>query len=316
MKKNIILFIILVITICIFSFSLFPVASIAFAEHIFGENYIYDYEICVVDLNVQLPTCNSTLTVSALEKYEYGTCDFIDSFYNPVPDIISYMNYYYDALYPNAQRLYPASNVYNCHSYAWYQQSNLNPYWIDDPSNYIASQTYLSSSGNVGDIICYYQESNGEKELIHSGIIVEVLSGNSNNLCGTSDLYIVDSKWGRAGVYRHRGDQCPYVVDQMANTVEFYTYHGLHSYTDYISLGTSQHRAVCDCGAVLVEAHMLTNTNHNMYYHISVCSRCGYTKNSAHNFTQVGAWYVCLDCGGRYKNNGPIPQPYGSDYWE
>lgn len=113
--------------------------------------------------------------------------------------------------YPNAILLDEPTHLYNCHSYAWYNRYPTNRLWMNDyPNIYYSAQdmSYAEvATPRIGDIICYYK-SNGEN--IHSGVVVEVLNGTSNGVCGNSNLVMIESKWGSAGLYRHRGDQCPY----------------------------------------------------------------------------------------------------------
>ncbi len=123
---------------------------------------------------------------------------------------IQNLNNHFDNQYPEAIRLADASVIYNCHSYAWYKSSAVNPYWMPTPATYYSAQdlSYVEvSTSRVGDIICYYK-SNGEN--IHSGLVVDTLNGAPNGVCGNSNLVMIESKWGSAGLYRHRGDQCPY----------------------------------------------------------------------------------------------------------
>ena len=94
-----------------------------------------------------------------------------------------------------------ATYKYNCHSYAWYSQEYLsNPYWMPDPTPYFdcsleEHNSYEESEGLIGDIIVYFNSSN---QAIHSGVVVSVLDGESNGICGNADLRMVQSKWGRS----------------------------------------------------------------------------------------------------------------------
>lgn len=45
------------------------------------------------------------------------------------------INNKYKSLYPNATYISTATKKYNCHSYAWYNQSTANAYWINDPND-------------------------------------------------------------------------------------------------------------------------------------------------------------------------------------
>ena len=109
---------------------------------------------------------------------------------------VTYYNNYISSHYPNAIFISNATRIYNCHSYAWYMQSSQhNKHWMDSPSNYILDNSYYQvvASPQIGDIICYIN-SDGSK--IHSGRIENIFPGTSNNVCGSSNLYQVISKWG------------------------------------------------------------------------------------------------------------------------
>ena len=96
--------------------------------------------------------------------------------------------------YPNAIFYSNASVRYNCHSYAWYQQSP-NIHWINNPSSYMTDGSYTRYWGtpSIGMKAYYY---NGD----HSGVVANISNGT---------VYI-RSKWGAAGVYQHYLNDCPY----------------------------------------------------------------------------------------------------------
>ena len=144
------------------------------------------------------------------DSYVYtpnGTSVYVETGEEASQSYISYLNDYGDDWVPEATRIANSSIVYNCHSYAWYLQSTSNPYWMPDPSNYYTDGSYEISTGEIGDIICYFDDYEGN---LHSGIVIGTLEGTSNGVCGDADLKIVRSKWGSLGLYEHRGDQCPY----------------------------------------------------------------------------------------------------------
>jgi hypothetical protein len=103
--------------------------------------------------------------------------------------------------YPNAKRLRSATTNYNCHSYAWYNQSASNKYWMNDPSAYWTDGSYTSNTtGNVNDRVYYVSN--------HSAIITTrtsgpIAPGNYGNI-------IVTSKWGSCGLYTHSAQYGPY----------------------------------------------------------------------------------------------------------
>lgn len=105
------------------------------------------------------------------------------------------LNATYDSAYPQATRISSASRKYNCHTYAWYSTSN-QTYWMGDPSAYMDdgsyNQTYSSSIGNKA----HYVNGDHSANYTHAG-------------------YVFTSKWGGAGVYRHKLDYCPYPADNI-----------------------------------------------------------------------------------------------------
>ena len=123
---------------------------------------------------------------------------------------INNYNSIYDTLFPDATRLSSATARYNCHSYAWYSQNtSSNVCWMNNPEYYYNDYSYDEVlEPRCGDIVCYF---NIYGENIHSGIVLSYNSSiQSNNVCGNVNKVVVKSKWGPAGLYEHRGDQCPY----------------------------------------------------------------------------------------------------------
>lgn len=121
--------------------------------------------------------------------------------------------------------LRPANAAYNCHSYAWYSQSEDNIFWIDSPNAYYSdsdkSYRELNSTESpiIGDIIVY-RDGNTPT---HSGIITDYVSGATTDGRGGANMYIVESKWSCAGLYRHKGDECPYYeIDSGNFNVTYY----------------------------------------------------------------------------------------------
>jgi hypothetical protein len=107
------------------------------------------------------------------------------------------INYQMDSAYPNATRLGMATTNYNCHSYAWYYQSNSNIYWMNNPSAYMSDGSYSISTPSTGDKVFYTYAD-------HSGVIYGV---NPNNV---QNPVTVTSKWGSCGLYQHYLNDCPY----------------------------------------------------------------------------------------------------------
>ena len=122
-----------------------------------------------------------------------------------------------------------ASLRYNCHSYAWVERdTELTSCWVDSVGAFIQDGSYVRiAEPEVGCIVVYYQtmsidlvtiHADGSetsesiiylRSLSHSGVVTAVPTG-SRQLSAIT----VESKWGRAGLFRHKGDVCPYVMEE------------------------------------------------------------------------------------------------------
>lgn len=86
----------------------------------------------------------------------------------------------------------PGTNLYNCHSYAWYSQSSSNPFWMENPSAYMDGDCYKKTTLSklmAGDRV-YWNDSNLGT---HSAIVYYV---------GSDTVYVV-SKFGASKVFLH-----------------------------------------------------------------------------------------------------------------
>lgn len=193
--------------------------------------------------------------------------------------------------FPKAERLASASPYYNCHSYAWYSQNTgSNRYWLNDPAPFYSGEGYVrTTTPSVGDIVCYMNGNNN----LHSGIIVAKLSTSTGNLCGN---YLVESKWGPSGLYRHNGYECPYTdysdspSSMIATSVVYYTRSShTHNHATHTDIGNgTYHASRCSCGQVIHKPHTfslqygdptdLSVSNGLLtpnYVPIYICSGCG-----------------------------------------
>ena len=122
-----------------------------------------------------------------------------------------------------------ASLRYNCHSYAWVERdTELTSCWVDSVGAFIQDGSYVRiAEPEVGCIVVYYKtmsidlvtiHADGSetsesiiylRSLSHSGVVTAVPTGSGQ----LSDI-TVESKWGRAGLFRHKGDVCPYVMEE------------------------------------------------------------------------------------------------------
>ena len=179
--------------------------------------------------------------------------------------------------YPDAERLGNASGHYNCHSYAWHENSTDNIYWINQPENYYTDNSFYVEVDTpvIGDIICYF---NGEDNL-HSGIVSYVYSNPAGNYCG-SNVEVI-SKWGHYGLYKHNGYECPYTdfvehtADNPAATSVKYFHSHVFTYSRNI-LNPSVHTVRCStCGYSFTDNH----TYQSLPNGSARCTKCGYTSS-------------------------------------
>lgn len=104
------------------------------------------------------------------------------------------------ASYGATRRSTPTAH-YNCHSYAWHWMSTSNRHWIanEDVAIYIrdtATTQVELENVQTGDIVVYYDE-NGVT--CHSAVVMDI----------SGDVMMVQSKWGKAGVYYHAVNNVP-----------------------------------------------------------------------------------------------------------
>ncbi|HEY9422833.1 MAG TPA: hypothetical protein VIW92_15580, partial [Thermoanaerobaculia bacterium] len=95
------------------------------------------------------------------------------------------------ATYPNATRLRDCSRMYNCHSYAWHNQSLPNNVWINTPGDdkYWQDGSYVSAAITGGQKVSYASDD-------HSAIAI------------SASVY--ESKWGQWPLMRHAPCYTPY----------------------------------------------------------------------------------------------------------
>jgi len=108
------------------------------------------------------------------------------------------------AVYPNATvEAGPTSN-YNCHSYAWYNQSTSNTRWMNSPAAYMTDGSYVYHGTypyywRAGMKMFYVAEGS------HSAILISV-----NFDYAGYDGWICRSKWGAYPLMRHAASYSPY----------------------------------------------------------------------------------------------------------
>lgn len=116
----------------------------------------------------------------------------------------------YAAHYTNATVLRAASNVYNCHSYAWYSDDSSNNIWLESHQNPYTSQLHYYWTYD------YYEEwyeYNATKATYMQSFYDQ---SHSARITSSGD-YI--SKWGHGPLMLHSKTDCPY------STTEMHFYH-------------------------------------------------------------------------------------------
>lgn len=236
------------------------------------DEYSYDisssyigFKVDAYGLNAEAYRLSSTVHYVYTDKGSKVTAYKVKQVFTD-DEVIEY-NSKKDNEYPNAQRIGDSSLQYNCHSYAWYQQSTSNPYWIDEPEAYFTDGSYVETKNpQVADRVAYF---NKWDRIEHSAVIVSI--GNSNDISSIK----VESKWGAAGLYRHNIFYCSYMAENGGNAtyVKFYT-HATHDYSgrceNYDEL---KHKIYCKCGAYKLSSHYVKAENATGRY--ANCVGCG-----------------------------------------
>ncbi len=172
---------------------------------------------------------------------------------------ISEINSSYD--YDGNIRLYNASTVYNCHSYAWYRHSATNSYWIMDITQFtLDSACSVVTSAQINDIIVY-MDANGNP--IHSGVVYSI---------GSSGELTIGSKWGQAGAYIHSIGSVP--ADYYSNPYIGQISYRLYRYHDYANQPTGNN---------------YHSGSRHYYEYADICIVCG---------KQINKTWVSVVCSG------------------
>ena len=197
--------------------------------------------------------------------------------------------------WPLTKVISKADNRYNCHSYAWYQQSTSNIYWINGTSieTLIMDQHCAPiPSPSVGDIIVYRNQFN---EITHSGVVTSFENGET----------IITSKWDVKGLYRHSIEDVlsDYYYPSSGYTYSFYRYSNTHTLY-YTSVNDTHHVATCNkgnCDYSVQSSHVNTLFSDGDSTHTYYCLTCGHSVTENHSFSSYtdsyGTASVCGDCG-------------------
>lgn len=188
---------------------------------------------------------------------------------------------------PNAVLRYSPNSYYNCHSYAWYQTSNSNPYWIIDVDTYVKGvhkKVHTDTTSEVGDIVVYHNSS-GEKT--HSAIIVSISS---------SGVITCESKWGMCGVYRHAINDVPELYYEGYTEPKYKIYKTYKShYYSLKDVSSTAHTQICNfCSYTITSAHTYLTSSYNSSTHTRVCKVCDHTITESHTPNSAGT--LCTGC--------------------
>lgn len=120
------------------------------------------------------------------------------------------MSVAYLSTYKSARIISGADPAYNCHSYAWYNQSTSNRYWINDPTLYMTDGSYSEVPVSVGAKVFYDSD---DPTWWHSAVVTSLPSSGKPST--------VISKWGMCALYSHDINDCPYTKEGSITVVSF-----------------------------------------------------------------------------------------------
>ncbi len=121
--------------------------------------------------------------------------------------------------YPNATIIENPTGKYNCHSYAWHNQSNSNNIWIGAYD--ITYELYGSWHCSGENLHEYWNDgSYCQTNLTYSGIKVSygTCGGDDHSAIRSSNNKVI-SKWGKGCLVKHNIDYCPYNSDNIINYI-------------------------------------------------------------------------------------------------
>lgn len=180
----------------------------------------------------------------------------------------------------------PATNLYNCHSYAWYNASTSNTYWIENPAAFISdlhTVTLTLSNLQSGDIVVYHAKG----KYAHSAIV--------DYIDEEGTIYCI-SKWGGCALYRHAIDNVPFTyLDNGELNVTYYRYEqGRHD--NYVSSYDSQfHYFKCNiCQKITTNTHIYRFFDIDGSNHRVSCAVCRYSAIEAHALNNQKTY--CVKC--------------------
>ena len=105
----------------------------------------------------------------------------------------------------HAIRRKSATKRYNCHSYAWHDQSPENNVWLINPFPYMTDGSYLNAGSAAAGRKVFYRNTGSEV-----GTDGKTLGDHSGIVKSVGSTIMVTSKWGEYGLYEHTIYDCPY----------------------------------------------------------------------------------------------------------
>ena len=130
-----------------------------------------------------------------------------------VPSQIASNTDFHTSTYLNAELIADASNLYNCHSYAWNiteeGKIDVDICWLENPSIYWEDSSYVETTEVKAEKIYYYLGD-------HSAVVSKTHPGK------------YESKWGPGPLMRHDPEYGPY------NNMQYRRYYRRYRGTTYI----------------------------------------------------------------------------------
>lgn len=179
-------------------------------------------------------------------------------------DVIAYLNGLAISEHPNAIFVGDSSAKYNCHSYAWYQNTTYNDIWLNryspitgnfQLSRYWTDDLYESCSSSEAEKVYY---SDGD----HSAIVLS----NGNYL----------SKWGDGPLMEHAYNDCPYITTNR----QFYKEKFLPVHNDSVILSGPSFVA-----PNVAYTYTIVSSSNTVHYYLTAE---GYSPSFTCSLTQIG----------------------------
>ena len=182
---------------------------------------------------------------------------------------------------------------YNCHSYAWYDRSRSNCYWIDSPHEFtldLHREEISEEQLQEGDIVVYKYGST----YVHSAVVYSISADGEDIECV--------SKFGRYGLFKHDKDHAAEYYTYDESDTKYYRYvQGEHQNT-HTTRSSIQHHVDCEVdGCSYNEYHDTIITSVNSNRHRLSCAECDYSVYEDHDLylhtAEPGDYVVkCRDC--------------------